>query len=264
MSAQEGFLSPEFSKTVAQIRRDHRAWFDMLNMCNRLAMDVLPCVKPGTSDNQKLLEAGLYGRAVQSFQAIALLGERGMSGDARTVLRSLCETVIVQRRTAQDARFVDKLVERHDYHRRTLGNALLRDRPAMANMDSEQVRKLQAVIEEITAQYPAGRPTDINLADEAATAGGTAMYNVIFRPTSGDAAHAGLNALDRHFAVDEKDKISGLRFGPDASELADTLSLAISLLLHVMDSAIESFSLAEFRAGLAGCLESWKTLTGSN
>ena len=38
-----------------------------------------PCLKSGTTNDQKLLEAGLYGRAIQSFQAVILLAERGMA-----------------------------------------------------------------------------------------------------------------------------------------------------------------------------------------
>jgi hypothetical protein len=87
MSAVEGFLSTGFTKTVTRIRQDYSSWFDVIHRCNRLAMDVLPCLKSGTTNDQKLLEAGLYGRAIQSFQAVILLAERGMSADTRRPCR---------------------------------------------------------------------------------------------------------------------------------------------------------------------------------
>ena len=97
-SKQEGFLSKNLGATIAKIRRDFASWFDLLEACNRLAMDVLPHVKPATTDKQQLLEAAFYGKAVQSIQAVVILAERGMSGDARVLLRSGVETAIVQRK----------------------------------------------------------------------------------------------------------------------------------------------------------------------
>jgi hypothetical protein len=260
MSAAEGFLSVEFAETIAKIRLDYAIWFGLLEDCNRLAMAVLPKLQPGTTDNQKLLEAVLFARALQSIQAMTVLAERGMTGDARTLLRSCSETAIFQRKLQLDATFANSLQERHDFHQRKLATALLADPRSKAELTPEQVQALQTVIGEIDGRYPGSKPSDINLATVAASVDGMALYDLIFRSTSGVAAHTTLNSLVRHVVSDEDDNITGLRFGPQVEDLPDTLSGGISVLLHVLDAAIEGFGLLEFRAQLATCSDRWKEL----
>lgn len=260
MSRNEGFLSPHFSQTTARIRLDFSIWFGLLEDCNRLAMAVLPRMQPGTADNQKLLEAVLFARALQSIQAMTVLAERGMTGDARTLLRSCCETAIFQRKLHLDAAFADKLQERHDFHQRKLANAILSDPNSTAKLTPEQIQSLRMVVAEIDGRYPVRRPADVNLAAVAASVNGMALYDLIFRSTSGDAAHTTLNSLVRHVVSDQDNNITGLRFGPQTDDLADTISGGISVLLHVLDAAIESFGLLDVRDQLAVVLHRWKEL----
>jgi len=223
-------------------------------------MAILPRVQPGTADNQKLLEAVLFARALQSIQAMTVLAERAMTGDARTLLRSCCETAIFQRKLHLDAAFGDRLHERHDFHQRKLANALLSDPSSTAELTPQQVQLLRVVVAEIDGRYPVRKPADVNLAAIAASVSGMALYDLIFRSTSGDAAHSTLNSLVRHVVSDQDNNIIGLRFGPQTDDLADTLSGGISVLLHVLDAAIESFGLLDVRDQLAEALHRWKEL----
>jgi len=261
MFIQDGFLSEEYEAPLTALRKNNIGWFELVNVCNRLAMDILSHIKPPIEDNQKLLSAGFYGRAVQSFQAIILLIARGMTSDARTVLRSMAETVIIHRKIAKDHSFIDRLTERHQYHRRKFANALLRDEQAGSALHPEQFVKLRNVIQEIDAEYPDTKPKDIRLEQVAIDVDGISIYNLIIRPTSGDAAHVNLDALMRHMVTDSAGNISGLRFGPDLSDLADTLSLTVSVLLNTLDTVVEDFQLETFCDRLTACLTTWKTLT---
>lgn len=219
-------------------------------------------ITPSKSDSQKLLEAAFYRRAIQSIQAVVVLAERGMTGDARTVLRACVETAILQRRVALDATFLTRLEERHDCHRWKLANAFLKDPQAMRELPRDDVELLKTTVDEINAQYRDRKPTDIDLHDVAASVGGMMLYNIFFRMMSGDAAHGTLNSLVRHVATDKGGNITGLRFGPQLDDLACTLSATATVLLFVLDAAIESFALAEFRPRLDTCLESLKASEG--
>lgn len=244
----------------SDIIKRYPQWFDVLNVSIQLSMEVLPHVKPDTDDNQKLLEAVLYGRTVKSIKAVKLLTEQGMTGDARTILRSCVETVILQRKVALDASFIDKLIERHDYHRRALGNSILADKHIIAEIQANDLQRIKAAIAEIDSRYPDKKPSDINLADVAVSIQGTALYNIFFRIMSGDSAHSTLDSLTRHVISDANGDITGLTFGPQLSDLEDTLSATISVLLHVLDSVIESFDLAAFRSELARLIQRWKEI----
>lgn len=260
MLSLDGFLAPGMASTVEGIRREHAAWFDALGVANRLAMEILPELKPGRQDNQKVLEAAFYAKALQSIQAVALLVERGMIGDARTILRTCVEGAILQRKVADDPTFVARLIERHDYHRRSLGTGVLNNAQLAAELRPDDLSRIKATAAEISARYPNAKPRDINLAEVAASVNGMHLYTLFFKPLSGDSAHGTIDALERHITSDSKGHMTGLAFGPQPVGVADTLSASLSVLFHVLDTAIERFALAQFRPRLAECLTNWKAM----
>src|SRR5712675_3120617 len=123
MSDSAGFLAPSLAASIASIRKDFAPWFDTAGRFNALGMRVMPNAKAGTSDNQQLIAAALYGRALTLFQAANILAERGMLGDARTVVRSAAETAIVLVAVAKDTSVCDLLIDRHFWHHRKFRNA---------------------------------------------------------------------------------------------------------------------------------------------
>lgn len=260
MSAKEGFLSPEMKTTIERIRRDYADWFEVISATNRLAMEILPALKPDRADSQKVLEAAFYGRALQSIQAAVVLTERGMIGDARTVLRACVETALLQRKIADDAAFADRLVERHDFHRRKLGNGVLNNPQFVAGLQPVDLEEINATVKEIDSRYPDRKPRDINLFDIARSVDGRHLYELFFRPMSGDSAHGTLDSLARHVTTDQHGSMKGLAFGPQPREVAEAVSVATAVLFHVLDTAVDSFGLAQFRSPLADCLNAWKAL----
>lgn len=260
MSSEEGFLSPEMASTVERIRQEYSAWFALIGAANRLAMDVLPELKPDVSDNQKILEAAFFSKALQSAQAVVLLLERGMIGDARTVLRSCVETALLQRKIADDKSFEARLLEWNDHHRRTLANSVLEEARLTSQWPAEHLESIRAATLEIESKYPGGKPRGVHLAEIAASVNGMHLYTLFFRPMSGDSAHGTLDSLARHVTSDKHGDMTGFAFGPQSRNVPETLSACLSVLFHVLDTAIEGFGLAQYRTRLADCLANWKAL----
>ena len=263
MSQSEGFLSAELSSSIAKLRHDFAAWFGAVMSFNALGMRVLPKVKADQASNQQLIAATLYGRILTSFQAAILLAERGMLSDARTVVRAATEAAIVLTAVLKDGKVCDLLVERHYWHHRKMRNAWLNDQAAIAVMTTEDVETLKACIAEIDDQYPTVkdlRKDPIEIATLARSAGVTDLYNAVYRATSGDAAHTSIDALNRGVRVDTDANITGLKFGPDVSDLTGTLSDSMSVLGHALHAVIEQFQLKEFDAELQKSIAQWKGL----
>lgn len=91
----EGFLSSEISRSVSKIHDGFPLWFEVANSINELGMRILPLLQPVKTNDQQLLVAALYGRALTSFQSAYILAERGLTADARTVVRAAVETTVV-------------------------------------------------------------------------------------------------------------------------------------------------------------------------
>jgi hypothetical protein len=92
---KDGFLSPCSARAMEHIHEQYEPWFSLAASMSDFAMEVLPLLKPGTSNNQQLVAATLFGHALTSFQSAYILVERGLVGDARTIVRASMETVIV-------------------------------------------------------------------------------------------------------------------------------------------------------------------------
>ncbi|MGA8660389.1 MAG: DUF5677 domain-containing protein [Chthoniobacterales bacterium] len=93
---------------------------------------------------------------------------------------------------------MDALIEDYQGHRLRHANAILNDPESRQELTSEQVNNLQQVVAEVTAQYQRPRPQGIIWEQAARNAKMTALYDTIYRMTSGDAAHTTVLALDRH------------------------------------------------------------------
>jgi hypothetical protein len=256
-------MPPSSASSNATTRKDFASWFNVADTFNNLAIRVLPEVKPSQSNNQQMLSAILFARTLTSFQAAIVLAERGMLADARTVVRAAAETTIILCALVKDASVCDLLIDRHFWHHRKLRNAYLNDSQAMAEMSAQEINEIKAVIAEIEN----GRPNikdmkqdPISIATLAEKAEVNALYNTVYRFTSGDAAHTSLDALSRHIHTDANNDIVGLIFKTNETDLPNTLHSAMSVLGFALNSASQFFQLTQFDKDLGQCIAAWKAL----
>lgn len=261
-----GFLSPEISYSIRDIRKGFAPWLDAAMSFNELGMRVLLKANVNAdqaSTPQLIMAPLLYGRTLTSFQSAYLLTERGMTSDARTVVRAAAETAIILAAMVKDTGVCDLLVDRHYWHHRKLRTAWLKDPEAATHMTPQEMHAVEATITAANIEHPRAKTLTsdpINVFNLAQLAGVTALYNTVYRTTSGDAAHTSPDALDRLCRVDAQRDIIGFKFGPDVADLPNTLSDAISVLGHALNSILELLSLSQFENDLAQCIAAWKDL----
>ncbi|WP_050425901.1 DUF5677 domain-containing protein [Bradyrhizobium tropiciagri] len=106
-----------------------KAWFAYALDLNRIGFDLLRNATTAQSESAAFAIHGLFVPVHQSFQSALLLAERGLVGDARTVLRSGVEGTIAIYALHSDAAFIDRLIEAHRYNQRKAARVLL-DNPA--------------------------------------------------------------------------------------------------------------------------------------
>jgi hypothetical protein len=258
-------LEPETAlSTVQGMRSRFAPWFALATDAHQIATEVLPLLRPPTTDNARLIAAALYGRIVTSFQSIYILSERGLCGDARTVLRSFAESAIVLAALVADPKRVsDLLVDREIVNERKILAAWLEDPQAAEHLTPEQLKNFANRLAESRATYRAVKDDPVNVNQLARSSGMLWLYNTAFRMHSGDAAHTSLLSLERHVKSNDKAEITGLRFGPHAEEVRNTLSNAIAPLLNATHSAILFFDLMHYKAELDKILAAWQALSSS-
>jgi len=109
---------------------------------NRLGTQVLlkgkPGKEPNEGNNQCLVAATLFARALMSYHSALMLIGRGSVADARTIVRSAAETTIVLNAVVADSGVCDLLVYRHQVNQRKLLGAWTTDPQATAVMTDDQ------------------------------------------------------------------------------------------------------------------------------
>lgn len=134
----EGFLSSEVSLSGSRIHAIFLQWSKVADSLNELAMRILPSLQSAKDSDQPLLVVTLYGRALTSFQSAYILAKRGLTADARTVVRAAVETTVVLNAIVQESTMSDLLVLRHQWHDRKLLESWAYDSQAVAAIERHQ------------------------------------------------------------------------------------------------------------------------------
>src|SRR5262245_4252857 len=100
----DGFLAPGMAHFPTSLRaiKEYGQRFAFLEKLNRLGHDIVRDVPLSATSNQQLFTAGLFIRSLKSLQAAVILFERGLTADARSVLRSAFEGAIALNAIAND------------------------------------------------------------------------------------------------------------------------------------------------------------------
>jgi hypothetical protein len=180
------------------------------------------------------LAVTLLGRAIQTFQAVIILAERGMMADARALVRSVMESAIALGGVARIPAFSDRLLAADDKHRLSLINSMLEDKLAIGELDSQQIEAAHLLKKEMAEKYGTEGPKSIKWDALAESVGVISLYNTVYRDMSGDGAHATVASLMRHVRT-SGDKIESLIFGANDVDLPLTLKANVSSMLAALE-----------------------------
>jgi len=233
----QGFLSPEIDTFRSSIRSWAPAapWFALAEDLNGLGLDLLRHEETPLHYNQRFCIATLFVRTHQSFQAALVLIERGLTGDARTVLRSAVEGAIALMALAADPAFVGRLTDAYRLSQQKRARVALS--PAYrGGYTPVQVAEMEKTIREVD-DLKKNRGTDlkeINWADVARPLCPD-LYDLLYRSLSADGTHATVDALNRHLVLDHAGDIIELNAGPDTSGVVEALHAACLVMLWAAD-----------------------------
>jgi Family of unknown function (DUF5677) len=256
----EGFLSSELTDWTSATRAQFKDWFELVYDLNRDAMKLLSAIKPEPNQKREWVASLLYRRALQSFQGAVVMSERGMITEALTLVRSCAETAIAVGGVVTDEIFIRDLIEDHHKHRLSYSTAILTDPESAPFLTPDQIKNLEQVVAEVKGLYQPAGPRRINWEQAARKAKMTDLYITIYRMTSGDAAHATVQALDRHIEPDNHGRIRSLTFRPETRDLGHALSVTANALLHAMAAITRLFPSQQFEQTVQSRMGQWQEL----
>ncbi len=238
-----GFFSDEIEnfRAIVRTKSPYKEWFDFAQELNLFGSVAIRAYKFDQNDTQRMTISALFIRSHQSLQAAMVLVERGMIAEARTILRTLVEGTMAQIALAADPGVINQLVAAHYKHQLTTCRELLADKKYREQLSPEQIIKLEATVSELELLkgVPGKDPRAINWA-VMARGHGAELYLLFYRPLSADGVHTSVDAINRHLEADSKSRITGLKGGPELTEIVDTLSIACLSFIWALNSFEET------------------------
>jgi hypothetical protein len=241
----QGFLSPAIASFRTPVRQVavYKQWFDFAEELNRLGLDMLRDHEVPRDDNQRVTIAALFVRAHQSFQAALVLAEMGMLADARVVLRSAVEGAIALNAVANDPGFIEQLTDAHRVNQRKTARLILNNPDYRSSCSSEEIAQMEATVQEVDAIEAATNKKlrDITWAD-VAVKNCKDLYELLYRLLSSDGTHTNINSIHRFLTFDPAGQLTGVKVGPDTSDMVTVLKAACLMFLWAADPFARAFN----------------------
>jgi hypothetical protein len=260
----DGFFSPEIDqfRDVIRSKPPTKSWFDFALDLNRIGFDLLRRAKTSGAESALFAMHGLFVRAHQSFQAALVLAERGLIGDARTVLRSGFEGAIAIQALATDAGFVQRLIDAHRINQRKMARIVLDE--YRAEYSPAEIAIMQTVKDEVDALEvpPNAKLQDIKWA-EVARNHCPDLYQVLYRSFSSDGTHATIASIDRYVITDGNMQAIGFSAAPDGEGAVEVLSGACLLFFWAADPFAAAMDLPDVTDAIKQELARFGTLPGA-
>jgi hypothetical protein len=259
MSLQtDGYLSTDIGKWIAKHRAEHAAAFALADRLNRVAQQVMLGAEVPKADNRSLLIVLFFARCLSSFQGALLMVERGMTIEALTLARNCLESSFFLGAVVADAGFADRLVQSDTAHKKKVATWLTSKDAAVTELSPEQIENLRGFLDKLKTAGAPVAPLSIKQAADAAQL--SAIYETVYRDLSDRAAHPSLHSLLRHIELDDHGNAVGLRFGPDAKDLTETILAMTTALFYGIVGMGSVFAQSEWTGEIDVCWEIHKRL----
>ncbi|CAB3809097.1 hypothetical protein LMG28614_06951 [Paraburkholderia ultramafica] len=248
-----GFLSDELDPWKQAAQEAYADAFSYAYRANDMALRIMKAI-PMTDISEELKWAiAAFARALGAFQCSVLMIERGAMAEARALARLCAETVIVVKGLVNVPGTLDILRESDAEHSIRAITNIIALNADNAQPDEESLERLKATMAELELAFPKRR--SLNYRTLALNTGLELFYEVAYRYTSGDGAHATLGAFVRHIKSEEG--THGYFFGPDIAGIASTLLTVSVAITELIDLAVSGMGCGESASELRDLKLQW-------
>lgn len=245
--AEVGFLGDELTTFRENIRATHATGFHYMEQTNALAMRIMWTLPLADLDEAKAHAVMCYTRAVQNFQGVILMAERGAITEARILLRALSETLFLAIGMFEKPDMLALLQEDNAAHRKGIANAIIQMN--IGAKTGADMSRFEQEVKDVAARY-GEKPRSIKWSALAYEVGVGNIHEAAYRFTSGDAAHATLESLNRHVQAKEGGDLHQFIFGPTDDDLGRTFRAGLAAMVKLMELAVTKMGANQFEQDL--------------
>lgn len=243
MSAIEkvGFLSSDIESWIEKHRRENKQYFDLAEGLNELSQSLMLELEPKKENEQELIVTLLYCRAISHFQGAIILTERGMTSEARSLIRGLLDVVFACCALAKNKELVEDYIKDDLCQRLKLVNSFMSLPKEIKKRHKTSNKKLKALAEELKQEIEKESVKPLTSEYLAQKAGMQGHYLTMFSMLS-SSTHSRVRDLERYI-VGNNNVPEELIWGPDVSDIDDTLYQACECIFISTRGVLDLFEI---------------------
>jgi hypothetical protein len=245
----DGYLSNQITYLIKKNWNQNSKWFNLCKEINRFSHATMFKMIVHNKCKPELMVALLYIRSISNFQGVIIMAERGMVNEAKVLLRCLIECGFAVVAIDKDKTIVDRLIL--DDRIQQLGKLKAMKRNIENGVplpkDAFSIDEIKTRIRDVISEIKKSNIEKFTTRDLAEIAGLIKTYDSAYKVLS-DTIHVSVRDLEQYLELNEKGEIKQLLSGPDVKEIDMILLTASEIILSILESISNIFSLSYDKA----------------
>jgi len=241
----DGYLSTQITYWIKKNWNQNSKWFNLCKEINRFSHITMFKMIIHKKCELELMIALLYIRSMSNFQGSIIMAERGMVNEAKTLLRCLLECEFAVVAIDKDKTIVDRLILDDQIQKLGILKAIKRnfENGVPFPKDALSIDEINNLIRKVNSEIKKSNIKNLKISDLAEIAGLKNNYNSAYKSLSGT-IHVNVRDLEKYLELNEKGEIEQILSGPDVKEIGKILLTASQIILTILESISNIFSLS--------------------
>jgi hypothetical protein len=222
----DGFLSETFEEFQTAVRERYATYRELLIRLNKECVEAQYHLPVNPLEPRDLLGATLFIRTIATSQAAVILLERGLTAQAKSVLRSALESLFALAAIEAKPELALPLAKSQNANKRSLADKIL-------HWKGEELKASisKRASDDLLRELVSDRAREFNTAQLADAAGMMDWYYSIYALLSFP-AHASVSDLLSHLVVDANGRVTELTCDPELENQQSTWAFTIQIQIR--------------------------------
>lgn len=237
---EKGFLGTAIDQFSRSVQAQYAKFFELSYQISELAHDTKFELKVHNRDPQEFLSATIFLRLLNGFQAVVILGEKGLLFEAKVVLRSVIEALFILKLLCKEERFALEYLGSSKVQSLKWMNIAHENQDP--NFESLRQYATPKVMEALKKEIEQHGLKKLEVESIAKRADLHHIYNTQYRLLS-EQVHCLPISLDPFMVQDKEGELTSFDWGPKYEDLDFILFTNVQILLAALNSITELFGL---------------------
>ncbi len=241
MLNEEGFLSSELKNVESKFADEFSVLFKFVKDVNKYFQSISFEIKIKGDKIYHWCLAALYLRSLSTFQSIFLLCSKGISGEAKVLLRSFIEIEYIIIAISKNFDFANEYLAQEVIENEKILKKSFNWKENFPN--SISINEIEEKLNEVIQVKDSNKCKKLSIRDYAEKADMLMdydMYYSILCLTS----HANIYEIKKHFILDTNGALSSFNWGPNKNNIPSILISSLDRMFRIVENIKNSFDLS--------------------